>query len=1100
MFQQMKAITYIGVTLILYILYKYISDGTGRRDPRRTERPPSLYASSSSSSNPQDTPLDASSPSSTNSQDTPPLGASSSSSSNPRDNYDVFLSFTARGGTWRTFTSHLYSALEQKGIYTFLDVKKLERGQDISPGLDNAIKSSRCAVVVLSEEYTSSHWCMDELVQILKCRNDSNINQIVLPIFYHVNPDDIRKEEGIIWEGFQGLIREFPIGIANNEEKVESWRDALKQLSNALKQLPGIAGDHVDNTCVNESKFIEDFIEVVSSKLFDAALLNISKDLVGMDSRLEKLKLCVSTSQFGGVRFIGIFGLGGLGKTTLARAYFKYASCQFQGSSFLANVRQACEKEHDDGLVKLQKQLLTDILKGEHSLEGLAEENNWFGDGSQIIVTTRDESLLRSMYGKKEYIIHKVDELEEREALQLFSLKAFKRNCPPEDYRELSTKVVKYASGLPLALVVLGSFLRGKKTIDEWEDALDRLKKYSDEEIMRVLRISFDGLVESEKNIFLDIACFFNGHTIDYVMTIMDSCGFYPKAGIRSLLNKSLLHIDHDGNTLRMHDLLEEMGKQIVQGESRKEPGRRSRIWRKKDFYHVMSNGTIDRCTDNECLPNELRCLWWDGFSFKSFPRSFQPHGLVELSIHSRVMERLWDDPMMEPLYNLKSINLGSPRIRKLENFHLFPNLEKLILYGCLYLKEIDPSIEVLERLTLLNLEHCQRLKSLPTCMGGLISLKDLNLSDCLSLGDLPEALVCSNAELDVTGTGLRDITPSVGDLKALKLQSHGWKNIWNTIVGNGLYSAGLFCLQKLDLRYCGLRDGAFPDDFGCLVSLEYLDLRRNKFSYLPAHFNQLSKLRHLDLSHCENLTSLGPELPDSLERIKVNYCGELHTFLDPSSQFNLQCSEIYCVDYFKLVNRQGSKRTAITSLGRYLQNPPKPSKRFDIVLPGNEIPSWFTHKVMRSSSISLPLYPNWCTNKWMGFALSLCLCTMEGLLLKDWYWEIKINEEDWGFGHVHWAGEKYWNGKDMYIWLLYFPRDTYFQSEWQKKFGQIQFSLKHPQEVEIVEFKQRGAFGQIEFKYPQEEEVVEFKQCGVHLVYEQDVEVLNLTARHEPI
>ncbi|KAF3457255.1 hypothetical protein FNV43_RR01912 [Rhamnella rubrinervis] len=886
------AFTYIGAISILYILYKYISDGTRRRDPRRTE---TLHLSDASSS---------------------------PSSSNPQDNYDVFLSF--RG----------------------------ETGEDISPGLDKAIEGSRCAVVVVSGNYASSRWCMDELVKILQCRKDSKIQQIVLPIFYRVNPDDILKETGTIWKGFQSLEKD-----------------------------------------TNEAQFIKDFIEVVSSKLFDPALLNISEDLVGMESRLEKLKLCVSGSRSssGDVRFIGICGLGGLGKTTLAEAYLKYMSGQFQASSFLANVRETCEKE-PDGLVKLQKQLLRDVVKGEHiinnvsegkgmirrrlcgkkilvvlddvdqlnQLEGLAEKKIWFGDGSQIIVTTRDESLLPRQYEEEEYIIHKVDELEDSEALQLFSSKAFKRDCPPEDYIELSAKVINYASGLPLALVVLGSFLR-KKTIDEWNSALNRLSEYPEKEIMRVLRISFDGLGETEQNIFLDIACFFNGESKDYVMNIMGSCGFFPEIGIRSLVDKSLLHVhmdEKDQNRLRMHDLLEEMGKGIVREKSRNEPGRRSRIWLEDDFYHVLNNETgteeveainvctyiqlqkivtwrgfssmkkvrllniftwdswRDRCQELEYLPNELRFLKWKGFPLKCFPPSFQRD--------SDVIERLWDNPMMKPLYDLKSIDLSSSKqIRKMENFNLFPNLETLILDWCDHLEDIDPSIKDLKKLTLLSLNYCKRLKSLPTSMSGLESLEVLNLYECSSLKSFPE------------GTGVS------GD----KLQSHGWKNIWNTMGGNGLSSAGLSCLKKLDLSCCHLVQDELRHDFGCLVSLEYLNLSENFFSILPACFNRLSKLRDLHLSYCYFLRSLGRQLPDSLECVMVNDCEQLRSILDPLRQC-LRCSIIFCINCFALVEREGSERMSITSLGRYLQNPPKPIKRFDIVLPGNEIPSWMRMRI----------------------------------------------------------------------------------------------------------------------------------------------------------
>ncbi|KAF3456182.1 hypothetical protein FNV43_RR00832 [Rhamnella rubrinervis] len=815
---------------------------------------------------------------------------------------------------------------------------------------------------------------------------------------------------------------------------------------------------------MNEAMFIEDLIKVVSGKIFDAALLNISKDLVGMDSRLEKLKLCVSESPFGDIRFIGICGLGGVGKTTFARAYFENMSCQFQASSFLANIREACEKEHDDGLVRFQKQLLTDILKGEHKinnvsegkglisrrfcrkkilvvlddvdqldqLKGLADDSNWFGYGSQIIVTTRDESLLPRQYEKEEYIIHKVDELEDSEALQLFSSKAFKRDCPPQDYTELSVKVIKYASGLPLALVVLGSFLRGK-TRDQWKSALDRLKEYPDKEIMSVLRISFDGLEETEKNIFLDIACFFNGFRKDEVMNIMDCCGFYPEIGIGSLVDKSLLYMDHDGNRLRMHDLLEEMGKEIVREESRNEPGRRSRIWLNDDFFHVMNNETGreeveaivcrhskpdnlggfsnmkklrlliiglpwlngDEWPNNVYLSNELRFLDWSGFPFHSFPPSFQPHGLVNLKLWNSKIKQLWNNPL-KPLCNVKSIDLSnSTGIRKLEGFSLVPNLEELILDSCRNLDWIDPSITVLKRLTLLSLEG---LKSLPTSMDGL------------------------------------------------------------------------YCLEKLNLRGCHLDDGAFTDDFGCLVSLEYLDLSRNNFSCLPAGFNRLSKLRHLNLRNCSNLTSLGPELPDSLENVKVDYCSKLHTFLDPLSQCNLRCSTIFAGT---ALNWQRGKAAKGQQL-HHLEDIFSPSKRFDIFLPGDEIPSWFTHQVRGSSSISLPLHENWCNNEWKGFALSVCFSTKVAQFCNGLLWQIKINQEDWGFGHVrHQSVDGIYN---FHLWLLYLPRDTYFHPEWQDKFGHIQFSLETSEEREVNHYK----------------------QCGVRLVYEQDIEELNLAATHE--
>lgn len=337
-----------------------------------------------------------------------------------------------------------------------------------------------------------------------------------------------------------------------------------------------------------------------------------------MDLRLEELNLCIYTSS---IRFVGICGMGGIGKTTLARAYYERMSYQFEASSFLASVRTICEKK-EKGIVKLQKQLLSDILNGEHKvndiyhgkgiisrrlcnkkvlvilddvdelnqLKGLAEKDSWFGSGSRIIVTTRNKSLLRSAYFGG-CIIHEVEQLNDSVALQLFSWKAFGAIHPTDDYKALSEQVIAYARGLPLALDVLGSFLCGA-TVIEWESALDRLKEYPEENIIKVLQLSFDGLKEPEKHLFLDIACFVKGFDKDYVVNIAEICGFHPKIGIRALVDKSLLYIQRD-NTLWMHDLLQEMGGEIVQEKSRYEPGRRSRIWNEDDISHIIEHNTV---------------------------------------------------------------------------------------------------------------------------------------------------------------------------------------------------------------------------------------------------------------------------------------------------------------------------------------------------------------------------------------------------------------------------------------------------------------------------------------------------------------------------
>ena len=137
--------------------------------------------------------------------------------------YDVFLNF--RGDDTRNgFISHLHQALRNAGFHTFFD-DDLQRGEDVSAELLKTIESSVISIVVLSENYASSTWCLNDLVSILKCKKNS---QIVLPIFYKVDPSEVRKQE-----------KEFGVNMTKHEEtfkdnivRVQNWREALKEVGN----------------------------------------------------------------------------------------------------------------------------------------------------------------------------------------------------------------------------------------------------------------------------------------------------------------------------------------------------------------------------------------------------------------------------------------------------------------------------------------------------------------------------------------------------------------------------------------------------------------------------------------------------------------------------------------------------------------------------------------------------------------------------------------------------------------------------------------------------------------------------------------------------
>ena len=138
--------------------------------------------------------------------------------------YDVFLSFRGED-TRNNFTAHLYDALCRRGINTFIDDDKLGRGEAISPGLFKAIERSMYSIIVLSENYASSRWCLEELVKIVECMKSKG--QRVLPIFYNVDPSDVRKQRGKIGEALAKHQENL-----ENLERVKVWREALTQVSN----------------------------------------------------------------------------------------------------------------------------------------------------------------------------------------------------------------------------------------------------------------------------------------------------------------------------------------------------------------------------------------------------------------------------------------------------------------------------------------------------------------------------------------------------------------------------------------------------------------------------------------------------------------------------------------------------------------------------------------------------------------------------------------------------------------------------------------------------------------------------------------------------
>ncbi|XP_019089676.1 PREDICTED: disease resistance protein RPS4-like isoform X1 [Camelina sativa] len=896
--------------------------------------------------------------------------ANSSVSVESPPKYDVFLNF--RGEQLRrNFVSHLEKALKIDGINVYMD--KIEtKGNDLSM-LFTRIEQSSIAITIFSTQYTQSRWCLDELDKINQCVKSGKL--VVIPIFYKVDTNDVKNMDGVFGEEFWKLAK----ARESESEKYKNWRDAINAVSGKVGFTLGEKDD--------EGEFIDQIVGDVRKQLTNISIHRADEgvrpeaasdspsSLFGIKTRLKQLEekldfKCEDTLT------IGVVGMPGIGKTTLMNVLYDKLQEEFLRCVFIRDVRninfkrdgnilkkellrvdgldQQVDNMSDESLkaLLLSKQFIVilDNVSDKKQIEVLLGRRDWIKRGSRIFITTSDRSVIEGMVDDT-YVVQR---LSGRDSYDYFRRFAFRGKLQEGNFMDHSRLFVDYAEGNPSVLMILGNDLNGQEKTS-WEKKHEALKQSPNEMIRIFLRKSYDELCQLQKDVFLDVACFFRSGDEYYVRCLVESSDTEPidaVSKIKDLASKFLLNIY--GGRVEMHDILYAFGKELGSEDS-------CRLWDHQGVVDALKNRAgaasvrgifLDMSKLKKKLPldsttfvkmtnlrylkfyscchlkcqadckfnfpegldfpmDELRYLYWLKFPLKRLPKDFNPKNLTDLNLPYSEIEEVWEGLKDTP--KLKWVDLShSRKLGNLSGFLNAESLQRLNLEGCTSLEALPDEMKHMKSLVFLNMRGCEKLRGLPHM--NLISMKTLILTNCSSLEEFQ--VISTNLEtLHLDGTKIGQLPEDMVKLqKLIVLNLKDCKELRAVPEFLGKLKA----LQELVLSGCsGLKTFPVPvENMKCLhiLLLDGTEIKEiskifqcsnstvEDLCELRRGMNGLSSLRRLCLSRNEKIRNLQLDINQlyHLKRLDLKYCKNLTSI--SSLPLNLEILDAHGCDKLKTI------------------------------------------------------------------------------------------------------------------------------------------------------------------------------------------------------
>uniref|UniRef100_A0A1J3JNI6 ADP-ribosyl cyclase/cyclic ADP-ribose hydrolase n=1 Tax=Noccaea caerulescens TaxID=107243 RepID=A0A1J3JNI6_NOCCA len=811
----------------------------------------------------------------------------------PQD--QVFINF--RGKEVRgNFASHLESALEREGINVFSDNhERMGKGLEI---FYKRIEESKIAIAVISSLYTESKWCLNELVKIRECVKKKTLE--VFPVFYKVNVDTVKRRKAEFGQNFDRLVKK-------DLTKFKPWRKALRFVTE-------IKGQVVDENS-DEVQIIKKIVKDVMIKLEESRtdqgtmsprgnIIGLAKEKIegepesssssnaspvfGIKTRQQQLEEKLDFESKEVTRFVGVVGMPGIGKTTLAKKLLEDWGSEFLHTMFLDDVR---EKSKSLGFHRLHEDLLYGLERSKHDgqekkdiecplvslkaelseskvfivLDDVSEKSQidmilggreWLREGSRVVITTSRKSVIKEMVDET----YLVPGLSDEDGFKYFEKHAFSVACEPS-FKNLAEQFVDYSRGHPLVLKVLGrELLRKDKAY--WESKLGALAKSPiSNTIQNVLRIPYDDLGKHHKNLFLDVAFFFRFEDEYHVRSLLDSSVDENASEIKDLEDRFLINIC--GGRVEVNDLMYTLAMGLESSSEYSTSGRR-----------LFNHGEIISILRNKPEATKVRGIFLD---MSEVPR--------KMSLGSDTFKDMND------LRYLKFFNSSFPKDNEAKCNLIFPNGLKFTLQEIRYLHWLKFPLKILpqdfnpknlidlklpyshieqlwdrekdiSKLMWLDLNHSSKLRTL-SGLWRARKLKSINLEGCTELKTVHEEL--KNMEslvfLNMRGcTSLKSL-PQMNLISLKTLILSGCSNLeeFNLISEN---------LEELYLDGTAIK--RLPSTIGKLKRLVLLILKDCKrLMSLPDSIGNLKALQKLVLSGCKSFTAF-PKVKEEMKQLKT--------------------------------------------------------------------------------------------------------------------------------------------------------------------------------------------------------------------------------------